>query len=399
MVSFTKPQSKIRSNVIALLSPFAQRPVSAQVSSLEWEGIWQFCGFHGVRPALYLAVERAKESADPPPWLTVGLTNFMQAHAFSTLQKTSEIVRLSQALEAANIEALFFKGAVLGEQVYGGASRREFNDTDLLVYPAQRPKAAELLEMLGYVPVVADPDIRKSFFDYAGQHTYFNRDTGSIVDLHWNFAGKRPFPVDAGSGLANRILLPIGGARVPGPCPDDLALILAGHGQKEGWASFGWALDFALFAARFPDFDWERAHVRAEAAGTKGSLLTAMLLIERLFGHPIDEALVAQASRQRRIVQDVDRIISNYDSLALRRLEDDLMGSFRLCDNQMQRVGVWWRLLTTRTVGDYEALPLEPRWWWLYYFTRPLRLAWQRIRHRAPMASELFNKQKDRLRR
>jgi hypothetical protein len=32
-------------------------------------------------------------------------------------------------------------------------------------------------------------------------------------------------------------------------------------------------------------------------------------------------------------------------------------------------------LLTTRTVGDYEAMPLPKSLWGLYYLTRPFRLA------------------------
>jgi hypothetical protein len=32
-------------------------------------------------------------------------------------------------------------------------------------------------------------------------------------------------------------------------------------------------------------------------------------------------------------------------------------------------------LLTTRTVGDYHAMPLSKRLWCIYYFTRPFRLA------------------------
>jgi len=312
-------------------------------------------------------------------------------HTFAVLQKTAEIVALSKLLEANGINAVFFKGAVLGEQVYGAAQYREFNDIDLLVHPQDRDRVAELLgAFAGYLPVVSDRQIRRVFFDYAGQHMFQNRDTGVVVDLHWNFAGSLDFPVSADEVLSNRKMLDLGGASIPVPCWEDLALILAGHGQKEGWASFGWALDFAKFAARRPDFDWARAADRARARGSLRALLTAVLLVERLFGNTIAPDIAARAHEQRRLAGDVDRIMAGYHVLAERKLEDDLMGSFRLCETSMQRAKVWFGLLVTRTIGDYEALPLPPRLWWVYRFTRPFRLAWQRITGRANKRSAHF---------
>ena len=326
--------------------------------------------------------------------MMASLTHFMQGHVFSVLQKTGEIVGLSRALEAAKIRGVFFKGAVLGEQVYGGASHREFNDIDLLVDADARDRAADLLEALGYVPAIADRPFRRVFCDYVGQHMFRHPATGSVVDLHWNFVGDLHFTVGAAEVLMNRVTLPLGGARVPAPHLHDLALILAGHGQKEGWASFGWALDFAQFAATFPDFDWSRAEGRARAAGASGALLTAVHLVECLFGHVLDPQLAARARSRQRIVDEVERIVAGYHALAERRLADDLMGSFRLCETPLQRAKVWLGLITTRTIGDYEALPLPPRWWWAYRFTRPIRLVWHKIRRGTPAPSAFWDAQR-----
>jgi hypothetical protein len=372
MRDHTEARLRPASEIVGLLTPFAPAPSTAVPP--DWDKVFHFCSFHGVRPALARALEAQTGLLEPPARAKEDLTQFMQRHTFSVLQSTGEIVGLSRALAAENIHGLFFKGAVLGEQIYGGASHREFNDIDLLVDPGERDKVADLLEQMGYVPAIADRQFRRAFCDYAGQHIFRHRITGSVVDLHWNFAGGQHFTIGSSEALRNSVTLQFGGVQIPVPQRDDLALILAGHGQKEGWMSFGWALDFAQFAAAFPDFDWSRAEARAASRGASRALLTAVRLVERLFGNVIDPQLAVRARRQRRVMDDVERIVDGYHALAVRRYEDDLKGALRLCETTSQRAGVWWRLATTRTVGDYEARPLAPRLWWLYYFTRPFRL-------------------------
>ena len=379
--------------IVELLTPL---PWASQFESgpVDWRAVWRFSSFHGVRPALVQRLEQLSRSSELPQWLMTELADFKRRHTFEVLQKTSEIVTLARALDDAGIDAVFFKGAVLGQQIYGGSHFREFNDIDLMVLPRERGKAAELLEALGYNPVVADREFRRAFFDYAGQHMFRNRDTGTVVDLHWNFVGNLPFPIEAAEVLRNRTRLALGGALVPAPNIEDHGLILAGHGQKEGWASFGWALDFAKFAASFPDFNWAQAAERPEAQSASIPLLTAIHLTERMFGKVIDVDLAALAREQDRIVVDVERIRAGYYALAERKLADDLIGSLRLCETPIERLKVWWSLLTTRTIGDYEALPLPPSLWWIYRCTRPFRLIWRRLRGVQPSSSAFFEKQK-----
>ena len=382
-------------DIIVLLSPFASQPSQSIAHSIDWRQAYKFCDFHGVRPRLARVLEEQGEAYRCPAWLTDKLADFSKRHAFSVLAKTADIVSIAEALESASITGIFFKGAVLGEQVYGGSNVREFNDIDLLVSAGERERTADIFSSLGYHPIIADYDIRHTFFDYMGQHMFRHVETGSVVDLHWNFVGSNPFPIDGRGALRNRVTLELGGAAIPAPCIEDLCLILAGHGHKEGWASFTWALDFAMFAAKFPDFDWANAAARSEAKRSMRPLLSAMLLVDRLFDHAIDHKLLTIARGKSEIVDDVERVVARYHAFTRRTLADDLMGSFRLCETAPQRAVVWLRLFTTRTIGDYEAAPLPPRWWWAYRFTRPLRLVWHRIRGGTPAPSAFWDAQRD----
>ena len=375
--------------ITGLLNPFAQAESRNRPPSLDWEEVWRFCSFHGVRPALSKALDDLGQTVRLPARMRNQLADFKRSHTFSVLRKTGEIVALSKAFEAAEITIVIFKGAVLGAQVFGGAQYREFNDIDLLVPPEERDRATDVLEALRFRPIITDRRMRGAFFDYMGQHMFRSLETGSVVDLHWSFVGDVPFPVTGAKVLRDRTMLELGGTHVPAPCLQDLALILAGHGQKEGWASFGWALDFAKFAATAPGFDWSEAASRARTQGCLRSLLTATLITQRLFGEAIDDEMVAMASQRRIIVEDTERIIVGYAALAQRKFEDDLWGSFRLCETPTQRAKVWIQLLVRPTIGDYEAMPLTPSLWWAYRLTRPFRLLWRKIRGVQPVRSAL----------
>ena len=321
-------------------------------------------------------VRNRSEGSPNGDWINE-FSPWVRQHTFRVMQMVGEIGTISRALERTQVEAVFFKGAVLGEQIYGGPQNREFADIDVIVATEHRDEATKVLAELGYQPVVRDRLMRRAFFDYGGQHMHHNAETGSTVDLHWRFVGMGPFPLSAEEVLRNRTEISLGGARVPVASVEDLALILAGHGQKEGWASLGWTLDFAKFAAANPAFDWARALARARALKCERPLLAAFLLVERLFGFAIDTEILARAKDQHQVAAEVKSIIERYKALATRGTEDDLGSASRLCDTRLQRAKVFMALIVTRTIGDYEAMPLAPGLWWIYHITRPFRLAWR----------------------
>ena len=80
------------SEIVVLLSPFAPAPSPRPLAPLDWRQVSQFCSFHGVRPALVRALETPIGFLEAPTWMMASLTDFMQGHVFSVLQKTGEIV-------------------------------------------------------------------------------------------------------------------------------------------------------------------------------------------------------------------------------------------------------------------------------------------------------------------
>ena len=383
--------------VCQILNPFpiaAHRPLPAGTKS-DWAAVYEFAAFHGVRPALQKAMPELSAADPGAAELRERLAVFQRAHRFRVMQTTAQIVRLAQAFQSAGVRALFFKGAMLGEQVYGGAQYREFNDVDILVSPTQRQRGEEVLKSLEFQPIVDDLRMRSAFFDYLRQHDFRHAESQTTVDFHWGFVGTGPFPILAENALASCVSVKLAGVDIPVPGVESLALILAGHGHKENWASFGWILDFATFASLHPALDWGNIMKAARAQSCLDPVLGATLLVERLFGFTIDKAIAELATRRPSIDRTVERIIASIGSLAERELGDELLGGFRLCETPVQRARVALSLLTTRTIGDFEAMPLPARWWWIYRVTRPVRLTMQRLLRRVPRRSDFWKQKKD----
>ena len=375
--------------VCALLNPFTTEksnwPLSA--SAADAQRIHEFACFHGVRPALFKALSLRPNLPPAIEQLRARLVDFQVLHRFAVMQDTGQIVDLARAFEAAQIDALFFKGATLGEQIYGGAQFREFNDIDVLVRPAERERAIAEIQGLQFRPIVADHRIRRSFFDYLRQHSFRSTETGAVVDLHWDFVGTGPFPVTTEQALSRRTHILLGGTLIPVPSAETQALILAGHGHKENWASFGWILDFATFTAVNPDLSWHHIARSAKAQHCLEPILGAILLVERIFGHTIDPYLAALAAKLHDLVQNIDVVISRSKNLTDRQFAEELLGGFRLCETPFQKFKMAGSLLLTPTIGDFEAMPLTYRWWWIYRLTRPLRLLSRKLLGFAPTPS------------
>ena len=374
--------------VCALLNPFAEAGSVQPSAAADWLAIEHFADFHGVRPALYKALTAAPIDGTAAAQLSDRLAEFQRLHRFDVMQTTAQIVALAQGFAAAGVAALFFKGAMLGEQIYGGAQYREFNDVDILVAPAQRRRAEQVLEDLDFAPVIADLEFRSAFFDYFRQHNFQHRTAGTTVDFHWGFVGTGPFPVTAERALDSAVHWNLAGVAIPVPGPEAQALILAGHGRKENWASFGWVLDFATFAAANPALRWDLVAQAAWAQNCLEPVLGSVLLMREVFGVTIDQALLDSAMQRPVIVRNVAAVTGKLAALAKRNLQDDLLNGFHLCETAPQRAAMVFALLTTPTIGDFEARPLAPRWWWIYRVTRPVRLALRALARRAPTRSK-----------
>jgi Uncharacterised nucleotidyltransferase len=285
-------------------------------------------------------------------------------------------LRLLGLFQQNRVPIATFKGPVLAVSVYGDLALREFSDVDLLVHEADLCKAENILTSCGYRADFPDKDYRSAFVAYQGQYAFRHSKTGVSIDLHWRLSNKgAAFPIQSTEIWPRLDHVTTAGRKVPTLATDDLVLFLVAHGAKEGWRTFGWVCDFAELLRTRHDIDWTSILGRAQRSYCSRILLLAVSLASTLLDAPAPVHFVEEARRSPAV-----RAMAEEVQFGLVR--SDRQGELGEFVNGLKTHDRFWRrlwpiatLLTTRTVGDYQAMPL-PKWLWpIYYFTRPVRLA------------------------
>ena len=344
-------------------------------AGVNWHALLQHAERHGVRPMLRKSLRLV--CWDVVPHVTqLELESFVQKNLQKNLFLMGELLQLLRAFQQSGIRVATFKGPVLAELVYGDLSVREFGDLDIMVHQSDLRKAEDILYAFGYVAQFPDRDYRSTFLSYHGQYAFCHSQTRFWVDLHWELWGKgMAFPVQSAEVWSKLRQVTISSRTVLTLANDDLVLFLAAHGTKEGWRRLVWVSDFAELLRKCQNIDWAEIVDRAHQSHSLRSLLLAIDLASTLLDAPAP-ANVLDSARSNSAVQALSekarlRMLRTAPQGELREFLDSLNTHDRL----RHRLWPIATLLTTRTVGDYQAMPLSKRLWCIYYFTRPFRLA------------------------
>lgn len=342
---------------------------------VNWQLLLNLAAQHRLRPILLKALKvLCWESV--PQAIQRELALFCKANAERNLRFTGELLQLFGVFQEQGIVAATVKGPVLASSVYGDISLREFCDLDVIVREADLAKAEEILIGRGYKAQFPDRAYRSAFLRYQGQYAFGNATSGISVDLHWQLASRGVvFPLRMSELWSRLENLSIGGKAIATLPPDDLALFLAAHGTKEGWRSLNWVCDFAKLLSQCKSIDWLVVFDRAQRSHSTRSLLLAVTLASELLDAPVPQALIDRGLKN----PAVQALAEEAKARMLRAVPEAEHEEFRKGLNTHDRLRhrLWpvATLLTTRTVGDYEAMPLPESLWGVYYVTRPFRLA------------------------
>lgn len=333
---------------------------------------------HGVRPALLDCLARIAWETVPETEKTA-LEQFRQQHLARTLALTGELYRLTACLSDAAIPFVAFKGPTLAFSLHGNFAGREYNDLDLIVPPEQVDAAEAAIVSLGFASPQGDRAFRRAFL--ASQRQYaFTREDDTAIDLHWAFSGTHvPFPLAPEDVWSEPAGLTVGNRAVPVLSTPNLALLLAGHGTKEGWAMLKWVSDFARLVDRHPDLDWAVLHRRARARRCGEAVLLACAVAQDLLGIAIPEALMPAVAASGRVRARARVVRTFLQASTAPPPSGEHFADLLLCDRRIDRIAGALRLTFSPTAGDHDALKLPAALWSAYYVTRPCRLAYRMV--------------------
>jgi hypothetical protein len=345
--------------------------------AIDWPFLLDAAHHHSMTQLLYRHLDEGFAAMVPAEILDELRRRFQHTARFS-LVMTGELLTILRALEKEGVEAIPYKGPVLGSEIYGNIALRPFADLDLLVRAADVWRAVDVLIATGYrSPVPLGDDLREGRLPAEGQLLFERPELHSVVELHWEVAQRYFAPQLDYEAIRERLtFVGIGGEAVRAMSPEDTFLVLAVHNTKHRWERLIWICDAAEFVRAHPSFDWIHLIDRAGRLGVERMVLLGLHLTHRLLGAPLPEPARMLIEQDGAVADLSDEVVNELTGRRDRLSDIDERASFHLRSWKRSRSrGRYWLVrIFVPTLEDRSSLRLPPRLFFLYYIARPFRL-------------------------
>lgn len=127
---------------------FRNRAASLAGSVTDWAALLAEAEHHGIGPLLYWHLRTASAPVPVEPWRLLQATYLRHRHANRV--RLALLAQLLRACAEAHLEVRVVKGGALAHLLYPDPALRPMSDLDLLVRPADLPRARDILSSLGF---------------------------------------------------------------------------------------------------------------------------------------------------------------------------------------------------------------------------------------------------------
>ncbi len=303
-----------------------------------------------------------------------------RARAIRSLAAVATLHRLLDAMHAASIPVLAWKGPALAVQAWGDPAARTFHDLDLVVPPSQVEAARRVVLALGWRPRHAMTAAQeRAIFAGLGASEFVGEAEPPLLELHWAFSARRyAGRLDVDGVLTRATNVAIGGRLVPVPSLADTLALLAQHASKHGWSALEDLAVFAALAQREPRA-LVAAHARAHAVGGARALRLGAALMARA----LDLALPAELAEAVGRDATLPRLVETVEALWVRgetAWRPPLSWDLAWTERPLDRARLLARATFDPTLQEWTALPLPDALLPLYPVLRPFRRLWSALR-------------------
>ncbi|HTQ00444.1 MAG TPA: nucleotidyltransferase family protein [Casimicrobiaceae bacterium] len=263
----------------------------------DWGVIVERALHHGVAPLLCRRLIR-RPPPDAPSDVIAAAAVYLESVEKQGAARLAQLIEVLAALERDGVEALPFKGPVLGVAAHASATLRESRDLDVLVRRQDMAAAVASLRRLGYRPEEEfNRRITEACYDSYGQEILFA--PGRLpVEPHWTFTPRGLAAEIDMEGIWSRACpIELAGRQVRSLSREDTLFVACLHGSKEKWWRLLWVADVAAFLCRHPAIDWTTVASRAESHGLRRMWLLGLALARELFGAEIPPSLTSSIDR------------------------------------------------------------------------------------------------------
>jgi len=345
-------------------------------SEVDWEYLFLLARRHAVVPLMYLQLDRHANDLVPSEVLHKLKKNYLENSARNTIL-TAELCRLINLFAASGIEAIPYKGPVLGLFAYDNVALRRFVDLDVIVKKSDVVRAREILLAEGYTPAKSLSLSQQELLLRTQHNLQFSRDDHRlIVELHWEVAPHLfASTVTAESLWQNLIAIDLHGTPVKTLSVEDLLFSLCVHGSRHLWERLAWICDLSELLVRHR-VDWAMLLQRAADADNERMFLLGLHLAEQLLDAPLPMEVKERCASDPRLRALGDKVVKNLFS-GTTHVPATSREIFRYNIGVRKTLGARARYLLHMlrpTDGDLASHSLPESLNFAYYLTRPFRL-------------------------
>lgn len=337
---------------------------------IDWQHLADAAEHHGVIPRLYEELRSTGKIVPSEALKTIAA--LYQSNLQRALWLTRELGRVLAHLDRLGIPALPYKGPVLAESVYGDVAARQFSDLDVLVRNRDVQRTTCALLELGYKPDPAlTPRQLASHLRSGYELSFDSANARHLVELQWQIL-PRFYAVDFDMEALFQRARPrrLADISVRSLSPEDLLLVLCVHAAKHAWIQLSWLCDVVQLAKN-ESMDWNFFWSEAERLGARRIVAVTFLLAKRLLGSSIP---LRNGTNAEPLAEEIVPLIE-----ASTHFNTESLDYFRLIartrERSHDRRRFWWRLATTPSMGEWNAVRLPEPLFPLYRVIRPFRVA------------------------
>ena len=335
---------------------------------VNWQRVAEVSQEHGAVPHVYEKLCGRIADADLAPIGKIYCANLRKA-----MLLTRELLRIYRELKACGVNVLSYKGPALACQLYGDVAARQFSDLDLLVQPADAPRAQAVLRQLGYEqPHKLTCGQEVSYLRSGYEYTFDGALGRNVVELKWAVA-PRFYAIDLSVNrlFEQAVEIEIAGQRLTTLCAEDALLVLCIHAARHQWCELSWLCDLSRMQ-QVCELDWNSVRESAAQLGISRILAISFLLANELLGTPVPGTFRRDSVAQQ-MVEQLSRTITfrnEYDpeSLAYFRM------MMQVRERWQDRARMLTRLAFTPGIGEWNAVRLPDAMFGFYSAVRIGRL-------------------------
>lgn len=328
-------------------------------------------------PALSYAALTRVPGIPTPPHILEELQLRNHAARVQALQLGAELVHALKLFNHEGIPVIPLKGPMLSHELYGDIGMRHVKDIDVEAPRAHILRAQKCLTDAGWKQQSAffpmTPRQWQSFLHHEHSLDFTHVRTEHPLELHWHSQWETP--EEANERWARSTPALWQGQSIRVMLPADRTLYLCCHGSQHLWFRAKWLGDLAR-AHTLGILDWDATWVHARIAGHERVVLSALGLLQSLFGLPVPSFTPSlRDSPTQQLVYMPLRALQNPREPLLQVGPAKFRQRMRL--TRYLRL-LWPRHLRRETLSDvfyarqdFQAVPLPDSLFWLY---KPLRL-------------------------